>query len=226
MLLYEFVPGNKVILFITRNGKRYQITSKIVDSERKKKVYIILIAQGSQAFHFLPTDKVEVIYTYKTRMWLFQNVIGNVEFVNNQMVHSLTFPTPPKIYNRRQVFRVPLSLELMLHRYVQRENAQFYALIGEPSTVVKKFLGVVKDISENGVGILAHEDLDIGETVGFVIPNRGNDLDIKFEIIRKGANTEGRFKRAYGGIITESNYEDLKKFVLEEQRRIASQRKD
>ena len=85
--------------------------------------------------------------------------------------------------------------------------------------VPNKAKGLVKDVSENGVGLYTDEEFEVGDGMFFDIPSLYGNLSVKAQVIRKleSSSAASRFRFYYGCVLTQSDRR-LLHFIFEIQR--------
>ena len=170
MQLQELRVGNSIDIYVTREGYRYHLVSKVEGAD-KENIYVSLIAAGTKLFGFKPSDKVEVVYKEREKIWKWSNVKPRYTTLDGYQVHAFQISKPGQSVNRRDTFRVQIMTAMEITRYTPMEtaekkpdmkdfdmDAEAKALIvrGIEKSIVKV---VVKDISESGIGFYSPSNM-------------------------------------------------------------------
>lgn len=232
--------GKGVDLFVTREGYRYHLVSKVEETQ-KNRVIISLLASGNRVFRFLSTDDVEVVYRDGSRMWKWEHVKGGVTKLEGSQVHYLESKSDGITYNRRDAFRVPILLEVNLSVYVpktteeaeqEEEDAkednfkiQYKTESDEFSDLdLEKYNkqvipALLKDISERGVGFYTKLSLREGAIIVLDLPTDMGNMLCKGEIVRSAKGDFGRYNLLYGCEFSQAD-KNLGKYIFKLQREV------
>lgn len=214
MVATELKLGQSIEIQLERNGYVYRLISKI-EERKNNKLYISLITSATKVFQFNPEDHVTVICRTKERIWAWKNARGGIELLDGERVHVLYVEGEAESYNRREAFRVPLGKSCVFfhHRYDSDKNTKILT-----DTLNKRFDGIIKDISENGVAIVTAEELQTDDFVTFSFSSEKQEISCEAKVVRS-MPVEGSYsKKLYGCIITKSSKE-LARFVIDTQRK-------
>lgn len=230
--------GKGLDVFITREGYKYHLVSKVEKAENNK-VFISLIASGKRIFRFLNTDEIEIIYRDGDRMWKWTHVKGGITKLDGEDVHFLQSNKDGISYNRRDAFRVPVNREVNLLVYTPKadeeqtestesdkkwssyryqECDEFSGLEMElyNRQVIPVFL---KDLSEGGMGIYSKFPLKEGTTVVLDFMTEMGKMLCKGEIIRSSSGNFGKYSLLYGCEFSQVD-KNLGKYLFKLQREI------
>lgn len=246
MKVEEMKIGRAVDILILREGFKYRLGSKI-EEVKKDIVYVSLITSKGRVFHFEETDEIVVIYKTDTRLFKWNKVRGGIDQLDGDRVHILKLPGEGKPYNRRDSFRVPVDESAVFSRYVMKEKvtqaeidvakmkleahkAAYVTAEGkeptEPITLLpeedpryekKQFTGLIKDISESGVGMYTNEKLEIGSEVTFELFTSFGKMKFYADVMRVVDERRNAFNLYYGCSFTKSD-KDLPRYLVEIQR--------
>lgn len=212
--------GRPLEISITRDNFIYHFVSTI-EAVDGRTIYVTLITgRTGNAFRFYPEDRVSVIYRIEDRLWQWKNVSGGVEFLDGDRVHSFTVKlSEGKSFNRREAYRVFFGDETDLIRRVpdltlMREYRMAHPEIRDISELqnveecykVLKFPGIVKDVSETGVGLYSSEKIPEESEISFVLPTKFGLLNCICVPVRSTLDLESKYRYFYGcRIVSVSN---------------------
>ncbi len=221
MQIHEMRPGKPLELFVTREGYRYRLVSK-VEAVEKDKVYISLIASAGRIFRFLPSDEVDFIYKDGGRMWRWNGVTGSVAMLDDEKVHCLESEKEGEVYNRRNAFRVHLGAEHVFEKMIPKETQEEVpkknkgAFLEDEYDFIKVPC-VIKDLSEGGVGIYTNDKMDIGTRIEITFPARQGPLKVAGEVVRRSSGDYGKYREFYGCSLDKID-NNLSRYIFDLQR--------
>lgn len=214
MVASQVKVGQPIEIHITRDKVTYRLVSKVENVERDK-IFISLISAARRIFQFKNTDEVEVFYREKERIWEWKGVSGYIDRFDGRQVHVLEAEGEASVFNRRNNFRVSVGnvCDFTHTIYEQGENEDDLKCVDRI-----KFKAIVKDISENGVAIIAKYPLKIYDQIEFEFPLDNQKITCSAQVIRESMIEDLPDKRIYGCVLTVSNNE-LSKYVMDKQRK-------
>lgn len=200
MRMDNMKPGKPLELYVSREGYRYRLLSK-VEGCSIGKVYISLIASGSRVFRFLSTDQLELIYKDGDRMWKWHGLKGSVALLDGERVHCLESLKEGEVYNRREAFRVHLGVELVITKLVPKKQEEEAGNMPEDDLDDYeriKVPSVLKDLSETGAGIYTNDKMDIGTMIEIEIPAKDGVMRMLGNVVRMESGDFGKYREFYG----------------------------
>ncbi|MFG6329932.1 MAG: PilZ domain-containing protein [Lachnospiraceae bacterium] len=195
MLLENLAIGRPVEIYVKRDEYCYHLTGKIEETSAKR-LYITLMATNTKLFGFKPEDKIRIVYRDNNQMWEWADVkAGTVKKYGIKM-HYFDIVDEGRSFNRRNAYRVVINEEVMLGYYDQygttakSADMQKFKLSEEasapPAMMVPNFVkGLVRDLSETGVGICSNYEFSIYDAMFFSIPSNYGNLTVKARVVRK-----------------------------------------
>lgn len=244
MLLENIRMGRTLEIYVEREGYRYRLVSKVEDSNPKR-ICVSLIAANGRVFRFLPEDSIRLVYRDDDNMWEWQNVKGGIAKLDDEPVHFFEIQDKGKSFNRRNAYRVPIGDEITLSFYKdmqmggfvsdiplpedgagkEEDEATLAALIEEPEILTTTAL--VKDISENGIGLFSNFEFNTEDSMFFSLPSPYGALESKAIIVRKDemktANT--KYNYYYGAIFTQA-HKDMMRYIYDIQRELLKKQRE
>lgn len=239
MVLEKIPLGKTLEIFVDREEYRYRLVSKVEDTNEKRVCVSGISSRSGKYFSFLPTDKVKILYRDHETMWEWENVTAGMAMLGDMPVHYFLISDKGKKFNRRDAYRVSVLEDVIIKYYVVPEQSAKLAdkpefpkeaalseeYIKEAQTIhyVK---GMLKDISENGVGIYSDEDFAINDSIFFEIPCAYGDLAVKALVVRKSnlESSKGRFGYYYGCAMLKSDRK-LMRYIFDLQREMLKKQK-
>ncbi|MCH5267860.1 MAG: PilZ domain-containing protein [Lachnospiraceae bacterium] len=229
MLLENIPMGKTLEFYIDREGYRYRLVSKVEKAEEDK-VYVTLIASNGRAFRFRPEDDIRIIYRDEDQIWEWPEVKAGVEKLEYEDVHVFHITDKGHSFNRRNSYRVTLGEETLIGYYNvpgrQRRSAVPPAPTEDemgmevlPDVKPQYVRGVIKDVSETGVGLFTDYEFDTEDGLFFDIPSSRGLLKCKAQVIRKDElrATNYRYDYYYGCVLTQTD-KKLLRYIFEVQR--------
>lgn len=246
MLLENISLGKTLEIYVDREGYLYRLVSKVEDTN-KRRVCVSLIAASGRAFRFRPEDDIRIVYRDEEHMWEWTEVKGGVGKLEGSPVHYFEITNAGRSYNRRSAYRVNLSEEVMIGYYqvpgIRKKLSILPAAIeekrldleerlwrGEPVTEAEKeeipdpkfVRGIVKDVSETGIGFYSDFEFDTEDGIFLDIPSASyGNLAVRANVIRKDElRLQGdnfRYKFYYGCVFSQTD-KRLIKMIYEVQR--------
>lgn len=243
MLLEKIPLGKTLEIFVDREEYRYRLISKVEDANEFR-VCVTAIASSGRFFMFLPEDRIRIVYRDQNSMWEWDNVRAGLAKLEGFPVHYFQITDKGRTFNRRNAYRVQLLEEVMLGYYripgrsgkyfevpqipadlfESKEEEEVWIRKASQSVFVK---GMIKDVSENGVGIYSDERLEIGDGIFFDIPSTYGNLPVKASVVRKNEmrSVDSRFNYYYGCALVQSNRK-LLHYIYDLQREILKKQKE
>lgn len=198
MLMEDMKPGKPLELFVNREGYRYRLLSKVEAAEFGK-VYISLIASGTRIFRFLPSDHIELIYKEGERMWRWKGLKGSIATLDGDQLHCLESLKEGEVYNRRYAFRVRLGVEHTITKLIPKAlNTEKKESMSDEEYETFEIPCVIKNLSENGIGIYTNDKIDIGTLIEVKLPTRDGVLKMVGNVVRTESGDFGKYREFYG----------------------------
>lgn len=237
MLLSEMKVGKSIEIMVCRDGYNYRFISKLEDV-KEDSISITLIANRVSVFRFLDTDVIDIIYRIDELLYRWRNLKGKVAIIGDLRVHQLTITrsSEGERFNRRNAFRVFLGEEVRLTYYVlilakaeekgcnnleavdKFETEEDIELPGELEYKEEHCPGLIKDLSENGVGIFSNHEFIKHDEIEFTLDTPFGMLRTRAEVVRKTREKNGIYTNYYGCCFTKSS-RNLIKYIFELQRK-------
>lgn len=211
MQIKDMLVGKKLEVMVDRDGYHYRFLSK-VEGTAENAVAVTLIAAQGRMFHFTDTDDVSLLYRGTERMWKWEHVKPGVAKLDGAPVHTFFSKVPGQVYNRRESFRVQIGESLLMRRIISVEE--------ENDEIIEKdikFDALLSDLSVNGAGLYANEDMEIGTTIVFDMPTNIGILTCRGEVVRKSDVSNKPFQYFYGCDFTVVRKE-MERYLFERQR--------
>lgn len=231
MLLENIPLGRTLEIYIDREGYRYRLVSK-VEEAKSNQVCVSLIASNGRAFQFRAEDDICIVYRDADRLWEWTKVKAGIAKLDGEPVHIFQINDKGHSYNRRNAYRVQIGEETLIGYYDvpgaprrlseppspadEEENADVIEEI-EPEIV----RGVIKDVSESGVGLYSDFEFQLEDGMFFDIPSPYGMLHCRAEVVRRDElrATNHKFNFYYGCEMTMTDRK-LMKYIYDIQRDI------
>ncbi len=210
MLLENIALGRTIEIYIDREGYRYHLTSK-VEETTSKRILVSLIASHGKVFKFEPNDLVTIVYRDADQMWQWRKVKAGIGKMEGTLVHYFEITSPGNSFNRRNAYRVTMDEEIMIGYYdlydsdVKSDEAQLVKPEEEseiPADILMpKFVrGMVRDVSETGIGICTNFMFKLDDSMFFSIPSPYGRLNVKAKVVRTKElrATKSKYVHYYG----------------------------
>ena len=236
MLLENIAIGRTIEIFVDREGYCYRLTSK-VEAVNSKRVCVTYIAANGRAFSFDPDDNVKIVYRDSEQMWEWDNVRAGAGKLNNEAVHFFDIRDGGKSFNRRNAYRVAIEQQVMVGYYDQfgttAKSSMMQVIppkegiiIPTEMTIPKFEKGMVRDISETGVGVCTNFEFRIDDGLFFRLKSPYGNINIRAQVVRKTElrASKNKYINYYGCVITESESK-LAKYIFEIQRQNIREKK-
>ena len=229
MLLENISMGKTLEVYVDREGYRYRLVSKVEQADDKK-VCVTLIASNGRAFRFRPGDDIRILYRDEDQMWEWTEVTASVEKLEGEQVHAFHISNKGRSFNRRNSYRVSLGEDTLIGYYnipgqrgrsavppPPEEDEMYLAVL--PDVKPQYVRGVIKDVSETGVGLYSDYEFDTQDGLFFDIPSTHGVLKCKAQVIRKDElkMTNHRFDYYYGCVLTQTD-KKLLRYIFQVQR--------
>ncbi len=242
MLLEKIPLGKTLEIYVDREEYRYRLVSKVEDTDDRR-VCVTAIAAGGRFFKFEKEDRIRLVYRDQEVIWEWDKVRAGLAKIDDTPVHYFQIVDKGRTFNRRNAYRVKMLEEITLQYYlISGKRGKFSEVPMSSGDIVKmekmqiikpaylpesiKVKGMLKDVSENGVGLYTDEKFEIGDGMFFDIPSPYGDLSMKAQVIRKLEikSSGSRFQYYYGCVLTQSDRK-LLRFIFDLQReRLKKQR--
>ena len=231
MLLENIPLGRTLEIYIDREGYRYRLVSK-VEEAKSNQVCVSLIASNGRAFQFHAEDDICIVYRDADRLWEWTKVKAGIAKLDGEPVHIFQINDKGHSYSRRNAYRVQIGEETLIGYYDvpgaprrlseppspadEEENADVIEEI-EPEIV----RGVIKDVSESGVGLYSDFEFQLEDGMFFDIPSPYGMLHCRAEVVRRDElrATNHKFNFYYGCEMTMTDRK-LMKYIYDIQRDI------
>lgn len=223
MLLENIPMGKTLEIYIDREGYRYCLVSKVEDA-KPRRVCVSLIASNGRAFRFHPEDEIKIVYRDEEQMWEWPKVQGGIAKLDNEPVHYFEITNKGHSFNRRNAYRVQISEDIEIGFYILPEAGQKSdepPVVEEELNIVvpEKVHGIIKDVSETGVGIYTDTSFDIEDRLFFEMPSPYGMLACNAQVIRKDElrASSHKYRYYYGCVLTKSD-KRLIRYIFDVQR--------
>ncbi len=236
MLLENIPLGKTLEIFVEREDYRYRLVSKVEDTNEKRVCVTAISSRNGKIFSFLPEDKISVLYRDPETMWEWNHVTAGLATLEGATVHYFLIADKGQSSNRRNAYRVNLLEDIIVNFYSApgslakyAEETEFLENSGKFSEKEKQQFtesltlhnvnGMIKNVSETGVGIYCDEEFAINDSIFFDIPCPYGDLHIKALIVRKTkiVSATSRFEYYYGCVIVKAGRK-LLRYIYDLQR--------
>lgn len=242
MLLERIPLGKTLEIYIDREGYRYRLVSKVEDVTDRR-VCVTLIAAGGKAFRFEPEDDIRIVYRDENRMWEWPQVKAGITKIEDFPVHCFEITNQGRSFNRRNAYRVPLNEEVEIGYYTVPGNRRKYFDPVFPKAddedaaedeilempIPKYVKGMIKNVSETGLGIYTDFELDTEDGIFVDIPSDYGMLETKANVIRKDElhlrASNHRYKFYYGCVFSRADHR-LIKMIYDIQRETLKRQRD
>ena len=230
--------GKKLEITVEREGRLFHLSSDVIAVKNNIICVSLILGQYGEPFRFRPGDKVQVTYRNDERLWRWKNVRPGLARLEGERVHVLVVQdVKGESFNRREVYRVVIGEEAMIERKVPdfagiRKYRQAHPAIRDISQLADvescyktiRIPGVVKDISETGIGLYSQEKLPEDAQLSVALNTPCGDITCFCIPVRSSIEESGHYKYFYGCRIT-SVGSDIAKIVNALQRRQLSLQK-
>lgn len=223
MLLENIPMGKTLEIYIDREGYRYRLVSKVEDA-KPRRVCVSLIASNGRAFRFRPDDDIKIVYRDEEQMWEWSKVQGGIAKLDDEPVHYFEITNKGHSFNRRNAYRVQINEDVEFGFYALSEIGrksdespvdEVEQKIVEPQRVH----GIIKDVSETGVGIYTDTSFEIEDRMFFEMPSPYGMLACNAQVIRKDElrASSHKYRYYYGCVLTKSD-KRLIRYIFDVQR--------
>ena len=221
MKLKDLKIGKSIEIFVLRDKYRLKLISKI-EKRAIDHICITLIKGNGKVFQFLEGDRILFIYKDEGKLYRFKNLKGGIKKINDSYVHVLYGIEDGESFNRRKTFRVPIEeehnfswagkgREEILYKF--KERMEFVDHKG----VSKDCPCLIKNLSEQGVGICTNEGLQVSDFVSFQFDSRFGKVYCIGQVVRSDKEPLGKYSNFYGVEFKEVS-NNIAKYVFEMQR--------
>lgn len=228
MFLNDMEVGKSIEIFICRSGYKYRLVSKLEDVNEDN-FSVTLITGRSKVFHFEDTDKIEIIYRHGHQLWRWTDLKVSIAVLDDNPVHQFLAVGDRKggKFNRRDAFRVFIGEEVILTYYVIKlireitdgtAETEGEIAVGEVDFEMEHCYGLIKDLSETGVGIFSNNEFDSGDELEFTLDTPYGMLKCKAEVVRINKESQGTYRYFYGCIFTGTS-KNMVKYIYGLQRK-------
>ncbi len=232
--------GRKLEITIEREERLYHLTSDIIAIKDNIICVSLILGQYGEPFRFRPGDKVLVTYRKNDRLWRWTNVRPGLARLEGERVHVLVVQDlEGEVFNRRAVYRVFIGEEAEIKRKIPdfegiRKYRQTHPAVRDVSQLIDVescyktvvIRGIVKDLSETGIGIYSAEKLPENIELTVAVQTPCGSINCLCIPVRSTIEEGSRYPYFYGcRIVSVGN--DIAKIVNALQRRqIVLQKKD
>lgn len=242
MLLEKIPLGKTLEIIVEREDYRYRLVSKVEDTNDRR-VCVTAIASNGRFFHFEPQDRLTLIYRSSEVMWMWDHVESGLAKLDGYPVHYFQIKDKGRTFNRRNAYRVNLFEEVLFGYYLDPDTGLCYSdvpLVPEHTGMTNeevdnwlfeaskkhKVKGMIKDVSETGVGIYCDAEFGINDSIFFDIPSAYGNLSVQALIVRKNKmdSRSNRYDFYYGCVLTQSDRR-LTRYIFEMQREFLKKQK-
>lgn len=243
MRLEKIPLGKTLEIFVDREEYRYRLVSKVEDTNEKRVCVTAISSRNGKYFSFQPTDKVRLLYRDHEVMWEWNNVTAGLAMLEDRPVHYFMIADMGESFNRRNAYRVNMLEDVVLNFYqVPGKPAKLSDRPDLPENVedfgeqkkewIKEALtpysvkGMIKDVSETGVGLYCDEKFEINDSIFFDIPSSYGNLSVKALVVRKTKiqSASSRFENYYGCVLLQSDRR-LLRYIFDLQRKMLKKQK-
>jgi len=243
MLLENISLGRTLEIFVEREEYRYRLVSKVEDTNEHR-VCVTAISSNGRYFEFLPTDKIRLVYRDREFMWEWDKVKAGLARLDGFPVHYFQIRDKGRSFNRRNAYRIKLLEEIAIKYYrIPGRSGKYYDIPGPSQSILetrneKKIWvenppspeiakGMIKDVSDNGIGIYSDFNFEIGDGIFFDIPSSYGKLAAKAEVVRKlkTQTSESRYDYYYGCALVQSDRK-LLRYIYDLQREHLKKQKE
>lgn len=231
MLLENIPMGKTLEIYIDREGYRYRLVSKVEDA-KPRRVCVSLIASNGRAFRFHPEDDIKIVYRDEEQMWEWPKVRGGIAKLDDEPVHYFEITNKGHSFNRRNAYRVQISEDIEIGFYILPETGQKsdeppVVEVAEGQEVIdeqqiaapQRVHGIIKDVSETGVGIYTDASFDTDDRMFFEMPSPYGMLACSAQVVRKDElrASSHKYQYYYGCVLTKSD-KRLIRYIFDIQR--------
>lgn len=235
MLLEKIPLGKTLEIFVDREEYRYRLISKVEDTDERR-VCVTAIASNGRFFKFQESDRIRLVYRDEEVMWQWDKVKAGLAKLDNTPVHYFMISDKGKTFNRRNAYRVKLLEDVTVGYYkIPGKRGKFsdIPMVADKDSMsqeeweeyqesLEQFISVkamIKDVSENGVGIYSDEVFEVEDGLFFDIPSPYGNLSVQAQVIRKMelSSPGSHFLHYYGCVLTKSD-KRLLRFIFDLQR--------
>lgn len=204
--------GSQLEIKVSRNQSIYHMTTKI-EAVREMTIFVTLVVgRSGEPFHFQPTDEVEVIYREGERLWKWNVAQADFAKLDNDLVHAVLLQTEEGTpYNRREVFRVFLGEYIEINRRVPDMAAiREYRMSHPEIRDINQLLdveecyktitvpGIIKDLSETGVGLYSSEKFPADSELYIMLTTPYGVLNCMCTPVRSEIDEISQYRYFYG----------------------------
>ena len=212
MEVRNLAVGRHLEIKVIRGDRIFHLGSTI-EAIRDSVIYTTLIVDRyEEVFLFRQDDDISIIYRMGDRLWQWTKVRATIGLLDGDRVHAFVVPeqegTP---FNRRKMYRVFLGEDVDIRREVPdlaaiREYRAAHPEIKDLSqlqyvpecykTVV--IPGIVKDLSETGIGLFSYEKIPENSTLYLSIPTEFGKIECMCTPVRFQVEPDSRYRYFYG----------------------------
>lgn len=243
MRLEKIPLGKTLEIFVDREEYRFRLVSKVEDTDDKRVCVTAISSRNGKFFSFQPTDKIRLLYRDHEVMWEWNNVTAGLAMLEDRPVHYFLIADKGEKFNRRNAYRVNVLEDVSLNFYMVPDQSN--KLSDRPNLPenmedfgeqkkewIKEALtphcvkGMIKDVSETGIGLCSDENFEINDSLFFDIPSSYGDLPVKALVVRKVKirSASSRFENYYGCVLLQSDRK-LLRYIFDLQRKMLKKQK-
>lgn len=244
MLLENIPLGKTLEIYVDREDYRYRFISKVEDTNEQRICVTAITSGNGRFFEFFPEDRVSVVYRDEEVMWEWTRVEPGLAKLDDYPVHFFRIADKGNSFNRRNAYRVKMLEEILvgfyrvpgkLRRYAeapslpedegmsQEERELWEERVKSPIMV----RAMIKDVSENGIGIYSDEEFETEDEVFFGIPSSYGNLMVRAAVVRKTKlqAVNSHYDFYYGCTLTKTDRR-LLRYIFELQREMLKKQRE
>lgn len=171
MKIIDIETENKLIIKFKYKDRPFSMIVEIIAKNNK---YIIIpsILENNQVVDPNTLSEVEIIYTVKDGIFLFEATSLEISVYQGMRVYLVSSDEDINRQNRREAYRVFIG-ELVKINITTEDGKK------------KNIEGIVKNISVTGMGIISKHEFEIGTTMSVLYEFEGIYFHLLGEVIRK-----------------------------------------
>lgn len=202
MNLKDLDFGSTVFIDVSNTNSEFTVSTKVFDIKDGDIIVYNAPDDNGNIVILTPEDTIYVRINKGGTMlrWLVEE--WQNEIIDGQKFFRLKSSMSGESFNRREAFRLSILSPLRLTETSQR----------------KPIDGVLKDISQTGIGFSTNTKLDLDTLLSFTLSDFGLDVSLVIHIIREEL-IEGDEKYLYGAMIVKDD-SNLQKYIFKKQSEI------
>jgi len=205
-------PGKQIEITVERDKYIYHLSSTVEAIEDNHVIVTLIAGRGGTVFRFYPEDTITLIYRIEERLWQWKKVRAGIERLDGEMVHCFTVrDTKGESFNRRETYRVFIGEEVDVRRRIpdfdrMKEYRLAHPEIKDISALMmvaecyktQVIPGIVKDLSETGVGLYSQEKLPDDAELHIMLPTEYGLVNCVCTPVRHAIEENSRYRYFYG----------------------------